>query len=999
MKINSLFRKFFLVMTLTIFSVAKAQTVNTEWATKINQTFAGIDKNKVPHSLLRDYAMEFTDLAAYNGMLTDTSYVSKGTLTSIYNTLLMARVKTNVTGLVSPSLFKQNWNNLRQKNAIVLSGLYYKYSQFKSNAYPNFVTVTNNTFYDKYVSGVWQNPYEEKQVFAITTPIIKYKGLKTTVKLPLTLWYTNQGTAVQSIAVDFDNGAGYIAISFNTSYTLQYTQEGVKNWKYKLTLTNGQILYSQSRIIFEGSLYDVPNTTLQRTINQTCSQNASGIDQVEFVGTQLYLGTKNTATLEIDYKDNDCKIKKPLIVAEGFESGLLGVENGLGDNYYGNFILEATNFTGNLGLEIAYYDIIYVNWDKGRDHLQRNALLLEDIILWVNQQKLLNNSTEKNVVLGQSMGGVIARYALADMEQRSLVHNTKLYISHDAPHQGANIPLGIQYFARHLADQFIGTPLGDFQFEVSDGSNASIDEISALLNATGTQQLLANYITSGFELNNTVHTNWKNDLLAKGYPTQTRNIAISNGSHCAKTQDYDYNASLFRMNGNAKTGILGDLLGSLLGIADDIALAIVFNEPALLVGILPGSSKFNLDFNAKALPSSNLTANIYTGKVSFTKKLLWVANITVNLTNRSYNNPVNLSFDKYAGGKYELFGKISDIALFDDNGELTQFQADLLNLFASANISFGVEKTFGFIPTTSALDVGRGNVILNDTDYSRVYTVLNPPTGNRAIPFQNFITAYENSNSLNERHISFNTRNGNWLASELDSNLNNNIAFDCSYICANTQILGPNTICTTANYSVPAISGGTYNWTITEGATLITFTGNGTSNIIVTRVGTGKVTIQLTYGNSTCGNLTLTKSTWVGFTRLAVLTNNSGTPYNPSALPDGCVSYNAPFWTFKTSSDFDNVSEFIFTYNNGSTITKTAIGGRATITAQELGMLEGQSRTVIVSPKNLCGVNSRNVSFTLYKPTACQCGFGNNCNLARMATQNIYVIYPILQMI
>ncbi len=866
MKTNSLFHKFLFVMALAIFSVAKAQTVNTEWATKINQTFAGIDKNKVPHSLLRDYAMEFTNLAAYNGVLTDTGYVSKGTLTSIYNTLLMARVKTNVTGLVSPTLFKKNWDNLRQKNTIVLSGLYYKYSQFKSNAYPSFVTVSNNKFYDKYVSGIWQNPYEEKQVFAITPPIVKYKGLKITVKLPQTLWYSNQNT-VQSIAIDFDNGAGYTTIPFNGTYNLQYAQEGVKNWKYKLTLTNGQVLYSQSRIIFEGTLYDAPNASLQRTINQPCSQNESGIDQVEFVGTQLYMGTKNTATLEIDYKDNDCKIKKPLIVAEGFESGLLGVENGLGDNSYSNFIYEATYLTGNLEYEIANYDIIYVNWDKGRDHLQRNALLLEDIIQWVNQQKALNYSTEKNVVLGQSMGGIIARYALADMEQRRMVHDTKLYISHDAPHQGANIPIGIQYFARHLADQFIGTPMGDFQFAVSDGSEASIEDINALLNAIGTKQLLDNYITSGFNLDNSVNDAWQADLLAKGYPTQTRNIAISNGSHCANTQDYDYNASLFRMNGNVRTGILGDFLGSLLGIADDIALAILFNEPVLLIGTFPGSSKFNLDFNAKALPIANQSANIYKGKVSYTKKLLWVANITVILTDRSYNNPVNLSYDKYAGGKYELFGQISDIAFFDDNEDLSQFQADLLNLLASANISFGVEKTFGFIPTTSALDVGRGIVNLNNEDFLKPYNAANPPTGDKAIPFHNFMTAYQNNNSLNERHISFNNRNGNWLAREIDTLPNNYDIFNCSYMCANNQISGPNTICTSETYTAPANTS-FYNWTITQGSNLVTLTGNGTSNVTLTALPntSGQVTLSLNIGDNwaKCGNITITKTIWIG---------------------------------------------------------------------------------------------------------------------------------------
>jgi hypothetical protein len=39
------------------------------------------------------------------------------------------------------------------------------------------VSIINNKLYDKYVNGVWQNPYETKQVFAISSPIIRFKGL------------------------------------------------------------------------------------------------------------------------------------------------------------------------------------------------------------------------------------------------------------------------------------------------------------------------------------------------------------------------------------------------------------------------------------------------------------------------------------------------------------------------------------------------------------------------------------------------------------------------------------------------------------------------------------------------------------------------------------------------------------------------------------------------------------------------------------------------------
>lgn len=162
MKTITSLSKLFLILCLCLLFNAKAQSINTEWATRINQTFAGVDKDKIPHSLLRDYAMEFTDLSMYNGTLSDTNFVSRGKLKSIYNTLVMARVKPTVSSLINPKVFDQNWNNLRAKNTIVLSGLYYKYSQFKPKAYPNYLTVKNNKLYDKYVKGIWQNPYQVK---------------------------------------------------------------------------------------------------------------------------------------------------------------------------------------------------------------------------------------------------------------------------------------------------------------------------------------------------------------------------------------------------------------------------------------------------------------------------------------------------------------------------------------------------------------------------------------------------------------------------------------------------------------------------------------------------------------------------------------------------------------------------------------------------------------------------------------------------------------------
>ncbi|GLB53180.1 hypothetical protein NBRC110019_22200 [Neptunitalea chrysea] len=97
----------------------------------MNDVFAGVDLNRVPHHLLTDYAMEFVDIRSYNGVNTANNFVHKDIYTSAYNTLLMARTKTNVPDLVNPNLFESNWKAARIPYTIALSGIYYQYSSIQ----------------------------------------------------------------------------------------------------------------------------------------------------------------------------------------------------------------------------------------------------------------------------------------------------------------------------------------------------------------------------------------------------------------------------------------------------------------------------------------------------------------------------------------------------------------------------------------------------------------------------------------------------------------------------------------------------------------------------------------------------------------------------------------------------------------------------------------------------------------------------------------------------
>ena len=51
------------------------------------------------------------------------------------------------------------------------------------------------------------------------------------------------------------------------------------------------------------------------------------------------------------------------------------------------------------------------------------------------------------------MGGLISRYALTYMESKNIDHNTRLFISFDTPHRGANVPLGNQYWLKYFSNE------------------------------------------------------------------------------------------------------------------------------------------------------------------------------------------------------------------------------------------------------------------------------------------------------------------------------------------------------------------------------------------------------------------------------------------------------------------------------------------------------------------------------------------------------------------
>lgn len=245
--------------------------------------------------------------------------------------------------------------------------------------------------------------------------------------------------------------------------------------------------------------------------------------------TQAYFGQ---GEYEIFIDNVDGILDNPIIVLDGFDPGDSRDIPGL----YASLSFGGQNMADILRDE--GYDIIILNApvyttggkdiDGGGDYIQRNAMVLIAMIQKLNADKVGDNEL---VVLGPSMGGLIARYALSYMEDNSLDSETRLYISFDSPHRGANIPISLQYLINYFAIQ------------VGDATAQQV--VDQLLNSPAAKEMLTDHLLghllagSDYEQDPTkilplgapgFRNEFQAELDALGFPSNVRNVTMINGA-------------------------------------------------------------------------------------------------------------------------------------------------------------------------------------------------------------------------------------------------------------------------------------------------------------------------------------------------------------------------------------------------------------------------------------------------------------------------------------
>ena len=642
------FKLFVIITFVSISSLethAQDITQNSNFSDELDTMFGGLSlgTTRVPTGYLLDKAFEVADIRDFDGtVLSTNNYVDVNTFRNILLTINSSKVNSFGSAIDANAII----DGLADTTSVQLAVAAYKYNYIVSNALAdNLITYQGGVVYDSYVNGMLQNPFGVANVFAFTPNRTVITNSSVRYKFNFSHFYGN----LQPVSYEFDagDGSGYIPILLPYDNTVQYNEYGLKIIKMRVRFLDSSYLESHAQ------LYILPTPIAQN--NLPTFPNITFDDTTGLYFNHVMYDLLSSSRGSLNFSD----------------------------------LYDSSNLPESIKSE---YDIIYIDWENPLADIRANAYLLEDIITWVNGIKL-NTTGKKNVVFGHSMGGLVARYALRDMEIRGIEHDTSFYISHDSPHLGANVPLGALFAIRDIYSLFYGDNYsgGILTTHLFDGILAPIIRV---LESKAARQMLINYVGRNGIIDNSIHEEWQDELDFIGFPKGDKGAHIEN---------------LCIVNG----GALSNTENAHMLLKIKIENYSSFIQRALLA-MLTRINNIDAIFNVYRDSGANcLVANAY---ASYKKGFLWSTTykiISLIPSTQHYSPASSPGYDvvnssSIASSKtIELFSNVLDEIIFNLNGQIA------------------------FIPTASALSVN---------DYSRDYYEYCPSPKNET-PFDYLTTS------------------------------------------------------------------------------------------------------------------------------------------------------------------------------------------------------------------------------------------------------------------
>ncbi len=468
--------------------VAQEEDLDVMVKAKMDSIFEHIDKSQFETGLLSDYGCLLIDPSIYDGTLNEMNYVAMPDWKFLYLGMYTARVNGN-TVLKDPD---QVFSGLDQKSPAILC---LQYNRIDETALEDGRLIIKDA--QLWETGRYGSPYVKKDLFAIGLPRTEYHR-EVSFTFSKDNYISNRKDMPTQLAVRFTRESGYRDIVWGQPVSYNFTSYGEKEISIRATYSDGKTLESHSRIRIVPVLpvKSAPKADVTIPIDPT-SEHSGGRVQIKYA--------------QFNKKG---KLIKPLIIADESDISKIILEDKEIDlNYlFDNEMKDAMETINKL------YDIVYIDNNDGFDDILRNAKLFEEAIQKINT--LRDVVYDKSYVIGLGMGGLVARYALRDMENKGWEHNVQKYISINTPHKGANIPVGIQALLQYIQHRkFARKKLSNYM--------DNINKVTSLFDKKAIKQMLVYTINRDYQYLHD-HDEFMQKYEAMGMPQHCENIAISN---------------------------------------------------------------------------------------------------------------------------------------------------------------------------------------------------------------------------------------------------------------------------------------------------------------------------------------------------------------------------------------------------------------------------------------------------------------------------------------
>lgn len=852
--------------------VTQAQTIPSGEDISLDQQLININQSSVTSGIIYERVIPAANLYNFNTVSTfNTANYSyfKQALSEMHRA-------SNGTKFISidnlKSLVSYTTNN-NEVNLAILNTEFHILNYNEDN--PSQGGLTYNTFTNRFSQISGKDPFFKFHNTVVAPAKDYVSGISITYKVNNSFYFKNGSKTIKTLVADFGDGINRTLINnqvlSNQNITVNYGSSGDKISTFTITYTDNSTLTTYGKIYFhyEGGT-QMKSSMMGKTLNSgtstPCSDPSLKQDyqlqaDVAFTG---YEPNDPTIKAKIDYRvfyaNPDKKIRKPIIIIDGFDPGdkrkiedcdcedipdcaARNTTNGVFDAAKHRSMTDLMEYIDGPEkkflleeLRSENYDVIMVNHptyktqnlqngqevtiDGGAYYIESNAMALVKLLTQTKQELVANGSNAEIAIVGPSMGGQISRYALSYMEKNNIPHNTYLWISVDSPHLGANIPMGDQALlyllkeggidqAADFYDKELSSPAAQQQLiEFHRPKKEWVNIFGQQIQVDNYHQVDQNYLDAQ-TTSQSMPNNRGNSYFQQHYNNQNNNGLPGSGG--------------WPQNLRKISLVNGSLTGSKATQTPIGTAYIPFADDGEKVFNLRGFQRVNIDLpwplgsitfriHIASLEARNMPTNASTQISRFKKGFR-------NRTTRSPNINTRGVMDNVPGGFFDAQADISEATSSQDpvpGVTLTSLNNWSLNNISFTNIFKSISEILGgsewyrheynpihsFIPSFSALGHLQPNQNWsNPLDENLVCKNLTP--------FDSYFGLERNT-----QHTSFTKESVDWLLAELAGNQQD------PYFPFNASSLdGPALICDSGGvYTIDSckVPGNVVNWEISS---------------------------------------------------------------------------------------------------------------------------------------------------------------------------------------